>query len=583
MTFTDIVNEVQSRLNLTSTTSATRIGIELNDRYRRITSMFALKTTRRGTVQNNATLGQTTLTFSNVEKLYNVVDRSGTPYRILKEITVEELRTVQPSSNSFAQFYAIVGQTANTITIEMDCVPQTNFTLYADAVLNLATLSGLQVPVIPESFHDVLVFGVCADEARKMEKAKLAQDYENQFTQRLGDLRLHLSVSSYIDITQGGNRFGLVVQDGVAGGAGGGSSFNGAQSWTQTGLITFNLTGNPPGSRAPFVIAAGSEVVPNLLVQDTGVVFTNNTTGNVSSTAHGYAPVSPGDATQYLAGGATPGWQKVKDSDLSLSAITTNNVSSTKHGFAPQLPNDVTQLFQGDGTYAVRTATVTSSVTGNQNGAWFTLPKTSRVVLYLTNASLLTIQSIPAGWFDGQELQLISQGAGQVQLAHASGSGTAGQLLNNIATSGNTYLAAASGSAKVTWDATNTRWNLIQHEQGAYIEYSAVSTITGWSAFTTETLRFKLTGRQFVVVWDLEGTSNSTLTNFTIPYKAVNFGLQMPGFCIVTDNGTVQAALGFSRIVANTSTLNTFKDATGTAWTASGTKASQGSSSFDVQ
>lgn len=88
-------------------------------------------------------------------------------------------------------------------------------------------------------------------------------------------------------------------------------------------------------------------------IAESGVTFSDITTGDVSSTKHGYAPKSPGDATKFLNGAATPAFAAVKDSDLSTSDITTNDVSTSKHGFAPKLPNDATKFLDGTGAYSV--------------------------------------------------------------------------------------------------------------------------------------------------------------------------------------------------------------------------------------
>jgi hypothetical protein len=84
---------------------------------------------------------------------------------------------------------------------------------------------------------------------------------------------------------------------------------------------------------------------------------TDITTLNVSSSAHGLAPKSPADATQFLNGAATPAFAAVKDSDLSTTDITTNNVSSSKHGFAPKNPNDATKYLDGTGAYSIPAGT----------------------------------------------------------------------------------------------------------------------------------------------------------------------------------------------------------------------------------
>jgi hypothetical protein len=43
----------------------------------------------------------------------------------------------------------------------------------------------------------------------------------------------------------------------------------------------------------------------------------------------------------------------VAESDLSLADVTTGDVSTTKHGFAPKLPNDATKYLDGTGAYSV--------------------------------------------------------------------------------------------------------------------------------------------------------------------------------------------------------------------------------------
>ncbi|KRR18136.1 discoidin domain-containing protein [Bradyrhizobium retamae] len=43
----------------------------------------------------------------------------------------------------------------------------------------------------------------------------------------------------------------------------------------------------------------------------------------------------------------------VREADLSTSDVTTGNVSTTKHGFAPKLPNDATRYLDGTGAYSV--------------------------------------------------------------------------------------------------------------------------------------------------------------------------------------------------------------------------------------
>lgn len=111
---------------------------------------------------------------------------------------------------------------------------------------------------------------------------------------------------------------------------------------TDTGTVTWD-TGTAGQVKAN---------VPDGAITEAKQTLADNTTQNVSSTKHGYAPKSPADATKFLNGAATPAYAAVKDSDLSTSDITTNDVTTSKHGFAPKAPNDTTKFLRGDAQFA---------------------------------------------------------------------------------------------------------------------------------------------------------------------------------------------------------------------------------------
>lgn len=604
-TFAALVSKVQNKLNLTSTESATRIGEEINDRYKRITSSLGINVVRRGTIGPIAiTLGLTTVVFTGCEKIVNVQYRGVTPYKILDEVTIEELRVAQPSSLTLPTCYAIVDFDATTVTIEMDCIPQSAFDLYADGFANLSTLSGVQVPAFSESFHDILEHGALADEYTKMDKVAQAREAEAKYERRLSDLRMWIAKSSYANIRQGKTRETL-GSAGAPGAGGGSSSINGATSYTQTGLITFSRAG-----QAPFAVVVGSLVVANLnadlldgldstafrlvsvSILETDFGFTDITTADVTSTKHGLAPKSPADATKFLNGAATPAYAQVKDSDLSTSDIVTNNVVSTKHGFAPKSPALSGQFLNGAATpawaYPAYTV-VTSSTTSNQNNWAPGLAGHTEIIW--SGVSDIIVTGF-AGGVTGQIIIFKNTGTAVATFSHNSGSSSAGNKLFNHATSGGTPVAAGG---YVAYQFDGTQWQIIGHEQGAWITptFAAGAFVGAGGTWTVAagdvtTMRYRLSGRAITLVFSLATTSTGvgTITQLTIAntqwggFTGAAF-LQI-GSANAQDSGAALTG-GYSQLDSSGTAVRLLRHS-GTAWTASVTDNTgvYGTATFEV-
>lgn len=169
------------------------------------------------------------------------------------------------------------------------------------------------------------------------------------------------------------------------------------------------------------------------------------------------------------------------------------------------------------GGSAVSTVTTTGNITA------LPLPTgTGALVILMNNATISTIQGIAAG-LSGQQLTLISMGAGQVDLAHQNASATAANRLINFATSGNTPLSPASGMAVLNYDATATRWRLVSHEQGAWITPTyAGGNFTGNGSMTWTVdsgditlFRYRLSGRTLHVAFKIDtATIGGTVNTF---------------------------------------------------------------------
>lgn len=155
-------------------------------------------------------------------------------------------------------------------------------------------------------------------------------------------------------------------------------------------------------------------------------------------------------------------------------------------------------------------------------------------IIRANNASLATIRGLKAGT-TGQQVTIVSIGAGQVDLSHQdTGDGTAASRLINYTTSSKTSLAAGVGAATYQYDGTTSRWRLVSHDQGAFITSAFnAANFTGSSGTwvvesgDVKTCAYYLSGRQLTVNMWIDTTtvtgapvelhiSNAAYGNFTV-------------------------------------------------------------------
>lgn len=163
----------------------------------------------------------------------------------------------------------------------------------------------------------------------------------------------------------------------------------------------------------------------------------------------------------------------------------------------------------GGGTTTIQTTTLT----GTQNN--FAATAARHLVLRANNATLTTFTGFAPG-MDGDQIDLFSVGAGQVDLPHESGTSTAADRLLDIATSGITSLAAGTGNATFIYDGTTARWRLRNHNQGAWITPAFVAgNFTSGGTWTVDAgdvqvLRYFLHERHLTVAWVITTTTLGT-------------------------------------------------------------------------
>jgi hypothetical protein len=257
MTFEQIKKAIKDYCHLQSQEADTRVGEAINRHYRRVTSTCNIDTARFVTRSVSTTTGVRTVTFSNIEKIDRVIDATDSDaIRMLSEISMQAQRSRQPSAGQ-PETWALQASGASSVTILLDTVPQEEYDLQADGWSSLADLQANDEPAFPESFHDILVCAVLAEELLRKEKADLADRMEAKSEKLLSELRYFLVDTADRDTRQGSTPGGL----GTGGTGGGGGGSVGGSAYTQTALVTFDLG----ASVAPFAVAqATAAVVTNL-------------------------------------------------------------------------------------------------------------------------------------------------------------------------------------------------------------------------------------------------------------------------------------------------------------------------------
>ena len=125
----------------------------------------------------------------------------------------------------------------------------------------------------------------------------------------------------------------------------------------------------------------------------------------------------------------------------------------------------------------------------------------------------------------------------------------------------------AMSSVRTKLNSVITEINLLDPTD--WIDYSATSTIVGWSSFTTKQISYRIIGKQMFVMFSFIGTSNSTSVTFTIPNDAIGVN-SFTVFGYDVNNGVATGAGLVQRASANT--ILCYRDSIGNTWTNSGSK-----------
>ena len=110
--------------------------------------------------------------------------------------------------------------------------------------------------------------------------------------------------------------------------------------------------------------------------------------------------------------------------------------------------------------------------------------------------------------------------------------------------------------------------------QNAIQDISLTSTIVGWASFTRREINILDLGNCFLVIFALEGVSNSASATFTVPFT--NTGGLTSNYIRITNNSTANNVPGNASIGNGSSTVVLSLNNTGGVFTASGNKSTIG-------
>jgi len=204
VTFLELQTAVMARTNLTTTEARTRIKEFLNERYRALQTSVGLGQVRFGSGTFPTVAG--TYTYSPTNLIKPLTLFIAAQNWVIDERTMDQIRLMDPNlaSTGTPRFFAVQNYGASTVTLYLWPKPDAIYTINYDGIVRgTAMVADGDIPVFPEDFHDILIFGAIADELMKMEKYDKSERMEKRMRERTGELRYFLAKSAYLGQQQG--------------------------------------------------------------------------------------------------------------------------------------------------------------------------------------------------------------------------------------------------------------------------------------------------------------------------------------------------------------------------------------------
>lgn len=289
----------------------------------------------------------------------------------------------------------------------------------------------------------------------------------------------------------------------------------------------------------------------------------------------------------------TAEWVDLPSADFASGYKATTTNSATPVELVPAIETNKRREVRAISVYNSDTAAATVTIRYNISGSIVTIFKVTLGIGYsayytgtqwqVLNASGALVSSVVASTTvpDGDYTDIVVSGSGLIYTLKTTISkaitGTwsflSGRLnlYNGAGTFYGQFVNAFTVNRTITFPDKNFTVagtdDLVP--QGAWTDYSATSTIVGWSSFTTKVISYlTVTPKTHFVRVNLSGTSDSTTTTITLPFT---LNMNIVKVVRVVNNGTA-AVFGQVVGVSGSNLLTFTRDSIGTAFQASGTK-----------
>lgn len=111
-------------------------------------------------------------------------------------------------------------------------------------------------------------------------------------------------------------------------------------------------------------------------------------------------------------------------------------------------------------------------------------------------------------------------------------------------------------------------------QKTTWVDYSATSTVVGWSSFTTKKISYKIIDNAMIIDFNIEGVSSLGTASFTIPFNASSATFVLSAYII--NLGSASSNPGRISSANGSNVITVQRDGQNTAFTSSGTKRCSG-------